>query len=70
MDEPATYLLCAIGLFIAGQLWNMNAKMAAKEVKDVEQDKDLERLSKRTHAHANTIQGHEGRISTLEQRTS
>ena len=46
----------------------MNGKMKAKEVKDIEQDKDLDRLSRRTHDHANTLHKHEGRISSLEQR--
>ena len=68
MNDPLTYVLVGLASFIAWQVWDMNGKMKAKEVKDIEQDKDLDRLSRRTHDHANTLHKHEGRISSLEQR--
>ena len=68
MSDSFTYILIPIASFIAYQVWLMNGKLASKDVTDSRQNKDIENLRERAHKHANTLHGHEGRLTNLENK--
>ena len=66
--ELETVGTAALIIIMIGQLWQLNRTIGGTAVKDVEQDKELERLARNSHDTNNTVQTHEGRISILEYK--
>ncbi len=55
------------GFVFMAQLWQMSQKLSAlAEYKDTSRQ-ETNKLRDKTHAHANTLQQHEGRITSLER---
>ena len=50
------------------QLWAMNRTMGRSTHRHETAERDIDKLGKAKHDHANKLQSHEGRISLLEYK--
>ena len=55
------------GFVFMAQLWQMSQKLSALGEFREYSDRETDKLREKAHEHANTLQQHEGRITSLER---
>ena len=62
--------LLSVAGFIAVQVWKGNETLTEIKVHNKHRDIHIDNVRKRTHEHANVLQEHEGRLTTIEDKIS